>query len=134
MLFDRESKTHFVQLFLLFIYDIYVYTSITYCYFRSKTSGVRKLEENFVQPKIPKRRRTIAKTHTVQSICNSTPLTNSTVQLLKDSVYENENNINTSHLSQSLPSEEPIIFNFTDIKEEVSSQPYHLDENDSWIG
>lgn len=86
-----------------------------------------------MQPKFPKRRRTIAKAH-VQSIFNSIPPTNSTVQLLKDNVYENENNINTSHLSQSLPTEEPIFINFTDIKDEVSSEPYHLDENDSWIG
>lgn len=78
-----------------------------------------------MHPKILKRR-ILPKTQTAQSTFN---LTISTVQLVKDNVNGNNNDINISHLSQSLPSGIPII-----IEKEISSQPHHLDENDSLIG
>ncbi|XP_077272138.1 uncharacterized protein LOC143902829 [Temnothorax americanus] len=102
---------------------------------KTRTSGVRKIEENFMQPKIPKRRKIITKT-TAQPIFNSAPPTNSAVPLLnvpciKDSVCESENNINTS---QNLPLEEPIVPDeILFIPENVCSQSCKL-ENDSWTG
>jgi len=72
----------------------------------------------------------ITKTHTVQPIFSLAPSTNSTIQLVKNNLCENENNVNTSqHLPQNLSPEEFVV-----AAEGICSQSNNLKCNDSWTG